>query len=154
MVSQSHRQTDAESQLDRPSQVKSRGIPNGPAEDNSRGIPTGPAAGRGVSKRNDETMMYRRSARTTTRRLAVTMARDEGGGSTASDDECMAARKPGRASWKARGEIRQWRSPSREQPADVDFGRMDSCGENRANRAGNDAGVAWEGKEAPSEGAG
>ena len=63
-------------------------------------------------------------------------------------------RAPGEASVKARGKIRQRRSPTHERPADVDVGRMDSCGENRANRAGNDAGGAGEGKEAPSEGAG
>ena len=99
-------------------------------------------------------MMYRRSARTTMRRLAMTMARDEGGGSTARDDERTAARKPGGASWRARGEIRRRRSPSRERPAAVDVGQLDSRGENRTNRAGNDAGGALEGKEAPSEGAG
>ena len=84
------------------------------------------------------------------------MARDEGGGVQVRRRATTNARRraPGGASVKARGKIQRRRSPTHKRPANVDFGRMDSCGENRANRAGNDAGGAGEGKEAPSEGAG
>ena len=112
-------------------------------------------AGRGVSKR-DETMMFPP--------LRSYDEAEAGGGdgarrrqrrpsTTASDDDAR-RRAPGGASVKARGKIRRRRSPTHERPADVDVGRMDSRGENRANRAGNDAGGVEEGKEAPSEGAG